>query len=44
MNSKKKKPLFSKKGNPEDYDYFSHQLLFIGVAVIFILVIIFFSE
>jgi len=36
MNSKKKKGLFSKKGNSEDYNY--------GMAIVFVLAIIFFAD
>jgi len=42
--NKKKKPLFSKKGNPDNYNYLSHQLLFIGIAIVFVLAIVFLSE
>jgi len=41
---KNKKPLFSKKGNPEDYDYLSHQVLFIAAAAILILLMVIFVE
>lgn len=33
----KKKAFFSKKGNPEDYDYMSHQVVFILVVAVLML-------
>lgn len=41
---KNKKPLFSKKGNPENYDYMSHQILFVAAAAILVLLMIIFVD
>ena len=42
MTKNKKKPLFSKKGNPKDYNYLSNQFISLAiVAALFLLMIIF---
>ena len=41
---KNKKPLFSKKGNPDDYNYMSHQVLFIITAAILVLLMVIFVD
>ena len=37
---KTKKPYFSKKGDPEGYDYMRNQWLIIGIMAIFFLVVV----
>ena len=39
-----RKPLFSKRGNPEDYSYMAYQVKFIVLAAIFVAVIVLLVE
>jgi len=40
MKRDKKKPYFSEKGNPDDYDYMHNQWKIIGIMAIFFVTIV----
>lgn len=39
-----RKPFFSNKGNPGDYDYLGYQVKFIALAAIFVVIIVLLVE